>query len=48
MTGDHNSTCTSGLKLFVAELLSAVRTSVAAEELAVLPAPGKQTQKNSF
>ena len=43
MIGDH--TCTSGLELFVAEQLSAVQTSVAVEELAVLPAPANQTKE---
>jgi len=48
LTGQHDwilySTCTLGLELSVAEQLSAVQTSVAAEELAVLPVPAKQTK----
>lgn len=42
--GDIIVTCTWVLELFVAEQLSAVQTSVAAEELAVLPAPANQTK----
>ena len=44
--GDH--TCTSVLGLFVVEQLSAVQTSAAVEELAVLPAPANQTKEISL